>query len=287
MAHPPGRIYCDTMSLITAEELVRRAGEPHLAIVDCRWYLGQPGAGLAAYAGGHIPGSVHADLDSDLSGSSGGGRHPLPPPNEFDCTLGRLGITADATVVVYDDLGGAIAARLWWMLTDQGHDATFVLDGGLDAWKGAGGETTTEVPSPSQGTAGIALRPWKGIATIDEVSERHQDTILVDARAADRYRGVSEPVDPRAGHIPGAINVPLTENLDSGRFRSIGDLVNRFAEAGVEADTDVVVHCGSGVTACHVILAAEVAGFPRPNLYVGSWSEWSASERPISTGERP
>jgi thiosulfate/3-mercaptopyruvate sulfurtransferase len=275
------------MALMTAEELIRRLGDPDLRIVDCRWDLGNPEGGRTAYLAGHIPTAVHADLESDLSGSSGGGRHPLPSPEVFDRTLGRFGINSRTAVVAYDDLGGAVAARLWWMLTDQGHSAAYVLDGGLDAWIAAGGTTTDVVPEPSIGNAGIALQPWRHVASIGDIDTKDGHDVLVDVRLPDRYRGDSEPVDKRAGHIPGAINLPLADNLENSRFKSAHAIESRFAEAGVSSDTDVVVHCGSGVTACHVILAAEIAGLPRPRLYVGSWSEWSSTERPISTGPRP
>ena len=275
------------MALMSAEELIRRLGDPDLRVVDCRWYLGNPEGGRTAYSAGHIPTAVHADLDSDLSGSTGGGRHPLPTPEAFDRTLGKFGISPSTTVVVYDDLGGAVAARLWWMLTDQGYDATYVLDGGLDAWKAAGGTTTDAVPDPLVENASVALRPWRHVASMSDVDERVSTGVLVDVRSPERYRGDSEPVDPRAGHIPGAVNLPLTDNLEDSQFKSAHAIKNRFVDAGVSEDTDVVVHCGSGVTACHVILAAEIAGLPRPLLYVGSWSEWSSSYRPISTGPRP
>ncbi|MDA2979944.1 MAG: sulfurtransferase [Actinomycetota bacterium] len=275
------------MALITAEELTRRLGDPDVRIVDCRWYLGNPEGGRAAYLAGHIPTAVHADLDSDLSGIEGGGRHPLPSPEVFDRTLGKFGINSGTTVVAYDDLGGAVAARLWWMLTDQGHATTYVVDGGLDAWTSAGGTTTVAVPELSVGNAGIALQPWRHVASIGDIDTKDAHEVLVDVRSPDRYRGESEPVDKRAGHIPGAINLPLADNLKNSRFRSAQAIESRFSDAGVSSDTDVVVHCGSGVTACHVILAAEIAGLPRPRLYVGSWSEWSSTERPISTGSHP
>ncbi|MEZ5174875.1 MAG: sulfurtransferase [Acidimicrobiia bacterium] len=274
------------MPLITTEELRTRLGEDDLVVVDCRWYLDEPDRGPAAYAAAHIPGAVHADLDHDLSQAGGPGRHPLPDPATFDATLGRLGIGPASTVVAYDDAGGAVAARLWWMLTDQGHGAAFVLDGGLPAWVDSGGPVTDDVPDPGTGTANIATRSWGGVVTIDEVEHLPRGTVLIDARDPERYRGENEPVDPKAGHIPGAINLPLVGNLTDDRFNTPATITARFA-AATGASSNIIVHCGSGVTACHLILAATVAGLPRPRLFVGSWSEWSNTDRPVAIGPAP
>ena len=270
--------------LISSAELIAIIDEPTTVIVDCRWYLGQPDAGPKAFREGHISGAVFADLDADLSGRSGGGRHPLPTPEEFDRTLGRLGVSPGSNVVVYDDRGGVVAARLWWMLTDQGHSSTRVLDGGLQAWGEAGGPLSSVVQETQGNAAGVALRPWRGVVSIDAVDNRGSDTVVIDARASERYRGEAEPVDPKAGHIPGAVNLPTTANLNHDRFTTEARVARNFASVGVGDQTDVIVHCGSGVTACHLVLAAEIAGFARPKLYVGSWSEWSSTERPVATG---
>lgn len=255
-------------------------------LVDCRWYLGEPGAGHAAYRAGHLPTAVYASLDTDLSGSAGPGRHPLPDPPAFAASLRRLGVTAEASVVAYDDRGGAVAARLWWMLTQQGHPRTTVLDGGIQAWIAAGFDLTTDHVTPEPGSFDVG--PWDGVADIGEIGGVGSGAVILDARSAERYRGEQEPVDAKAGHIPGAVSLPLTELLDDEqRFLSADAIRQRFSTAGVGDAHRVIAQCGSGVTACHLILAAELAGLPRPDLYVGSWSEWSATDNPIATGMEP
>ncbi len=275
------------MSLISVSELSDRIGEPDLVVVDCRWYLGLPDNGQAAYVAGHIPTSAFADLETVLSGPTGGGRHPLPTPEAFGTAMARLGVTPRSTVVAYDDCGGAVAARLWWMLSDQGHSASYVLDGGIDAWIEAGGSLTAGVEPRGAGTVAIETRPWNHVAQLADVEDRSSQTVLVDVRASERYRGDVEPVDPKAGHIPGAINIPLSESLNGFRFHDAATIASQLAEAAIFPSSDVIAHCGSGVNACHFILAAEIAGLPRPRLFVGSWSEWSGTDRPISVGENP
>jgi thiosulfate/3-mercaptopyruvate sulfurtransferase len=277
------------MPLITAQDLMTQIHDENLTIVDCRWYLGKPTDGLDAYAAGHIPGAVYGDLETDLSAPANGGRHPLPSPQEFDTTLRRWGVTKDSKVVVYDDRGGAIAARLWWMLTQQGHQDTFLLDGGMHAWRDAGGQLTADIPvvETTSPHAGIQVTDWTGTVEIADVAERADDVVVADARGADRYRGDTEPIDGKAGHIPGAINFPMTTNLDGPRFKSPEELRSTYAAVDIDTDTQVIMHCGSGVTACHNILAMEVAGLGRPDLYVGSWSDWSSSDNPIATGTEP
>ena len=268
--------------LVAATDLIAR--NTPVRIVDCRWYLGEPDRGRAAYADGHLPDAVYASLDDDLSGPDGAGRHPLPSPEAFGMTLGRLGIGPTTSVVVYDDRGGAVASRLWWMLTDQGHEDVAVLDGGLQAWLSAGGRLTTE--EPRHGDRPYPTRPWDGVIEIDAVASREDHMHVLDARSADRFRGEHEPVDPRAGHIPGALSLPLSENLDDElRFLPASSLAERFAQAGITDGTVTISQCGSGVTACHNILAMEIAGLGRPALYVGSWSDWSTSGMPIATGD--
>lgn len=257
-------------------------------MVDCRWGLVDAGYGRNAYRSGHIPGAVFADLDTDLAGPTGPGRHPLPTPEAFDLTLGSWGITARSTVVAYDDVGGSIAARLWWMLTDQGHINTVVLDGGIPEWTRTGHETAAGEPhTTDRYPAQIAVHQWRGVVSIEAVDDRPSTTTVIDARSPERYRGDSEPIDSRPGHIPGALNVPTSDNLSGGRFRLSHQLRNHYLESGVSESSDAIVHCGSGVTACHDILAMELAGLPRPKLYVGSWSEWSSTDRPASTGDKP
>jgi thiosulfate/3-mercaptopyruvate sulfurtransferase len=277
------------MPLIAATDLLSELDDDAMRIVDCRWYLGRPDDGAAAYAAGHIPGAEYADLESDLSGPGTGGRHPLPSPEDFDATLRRWGIETHSKVVVYDDRGGAIAARLWWMLTQQGHTDTFLLDGGLHAWREVGGELTTEAPavSPQEEFAAIDVTDWTGTSGGPAVAGRRDDVVLADARGSERYRGDTEPIDGKAGHIPGAVNHPMTTNLVGPYFKAPDELRSAFAEIGIEENTPAVMHCGSGVTACHNILAMEIAGLGRPDLYVGSWSDWSSSDRPIATGPDP
>lgn len=277
------------MPLITTLDLMTEIDDEDLTVVDCRWYLGMPTDGLAAYRAGHIPGAVYGDLESDLSADDGGGRHPLPSPDDFDATLRRWGITTHSKVVVYDDRGGAIAARLWWMLTQQGHQNTFVLDGGLHAWNDAGGDLSTDMPSDANESKHpyIQVAEWTGIVDLEDVASRSDDAVLGDARSADRYRGETEPIDGKAGHIPGAISFPMTTNLDGIRFKNREELRSVYAQAGIDNETAVIMHCGSGVTACHNILSMELAGLGRPDLYVGSWSDWTTRNQPVATGSEP
>jgi thiosulfate/3-mercaptopyruvate sulfurtransferase len=276
--------------LISPEELVGRLPEPRLRIVDVRWVLGKPGAGRSAYEGGHLPGAIHLDLDTDLADHDGlgaPGRHPLPLPADLAARLGRAGIGSEHEVVAYDDVGGWIAARLWWMLDDLGHHDGAVLDGGIDAWVAAGLPTTTDVPSlpPTR----LELAPhWDKVILRDDLRDRLGDVVLLDARAAPRYRGETEPIDAVAGHIPTAINAPTDGNLGpNGRFLPPGQLAARFGELGCSSADDVVTSCGSGTSACHHALAMRVAGLPDPLLYVGSYSDWTRSGLPIATGPEP
>jgi thiosulfate/3-mercaptopyruvate sulfurtransferase len=272
--------------LITADELAPLIAAQTVRIIDCRWYLGEPEEGYRAFADGHIPNALYASLDTDLSGQDGQGRHPLPSPEIFARTLERFGISASTRVVAYDDGGGAVASRLWWMLTDQGHGMTSVLNGGIQAWTRSGGALTTTIHEPQPGT--FSTRPWSGIVHRDQVASRSEDTPVIDARSGERYRGDEEPVDPKAGHIPGALSLPLDDNLASDlTFLPPSVLRERFSDAGVADAKKVISQCGSGVTACHNILAFEVAGIRRPDLYVGSWSDWSSSDLPVATGPTP
>ena len=250
-------------------------------LCDVRWYL-DGSSGREAYEAGHIPGAVFVDLDADVtaSPSAGSGRHPLPPAGDFADALGALGIGPDDTVVAYDDSGGMSAGRLVWMLPVLGQEAA-LLDGGLQAWDGpieSGSTTRPAVDCP--------VRPWPdgAFATIDEVARHAASGIVLDARSPERFSGEAEPVDPRPGHVPGARNAPFTANLDEGRFRSPDDLRDHYASLGVTDAADVVAYCGSGVSACHDLLAMEHAGLGRGRLYVGSWSQWSATDRPAATG---
>jgi thiosulfate/3-mercaptopyruvate sulfurtransferase len=254
-----------------------------VVVVDCRWSL-DGSQGHPEYVQGHVPGAVFVDLDAELAAppSSGGGRHPLPAPRDFATVMARAGVGDRSTVVAYDTAGGAIAARLVWMLRVLGHPAA-VLDGGLDAWDGP-----LEAGEVERPVHGFTPRPWPvdAIAEADDVAAvAAGGGLVVDARAGERYRGEVEPVDPRPGHVPGAVNLPFADNLADGRLRPDTELRDRFVAAGIAPDRDTVVYCGSGVTACHDVLAMELAGLGRPRPFVGSWSAWSADpDRPAATG---
>jgi len=273
-------------TIMSVDVLTSQIDSENTVVVDCRWYLGRPEAGVAAYRAGHLPGAIHVSLDTDLSGRVGLGRHPLPTPEAFAETCALLGITPSATVVAYDDVGGGIAARLWWMLRNQGHNRAFVLDGGIQAWNASGGKLTTDAPRPARGRT--TSRPWTDTVDRDEVRDRATGTVVIDARSAERYRGESESVDPEAGHIPGALSMPMSQNLnDDLTFRTAGELQVHFASQRIDGDTKVFSQCGSGVTACHNILALAIAGMTDADLYVGSWSDWSSVGYPVATGDGP
>lgn len=264
--------------LISPDELAERSTE--VVVCDLRWSLTDPTHGRATYEEGHIPGAIFVDLDRDLSAPPGlSGRHPLPDPKAFAGTLGRLGIGPGDEVVAYDDAGGAIAARLWWMLRAIGHSGAQVLDGGYQAWVAAGHPTESGWNEP-QPTTYPTPAGFRGAVPIGNLERK----TIVDARATERYRGESEPVDPKAGHIPGALNLPYSDNLDeSGSFLSPQVLADRFGSVPDGA----VMSCGSGVNACHNALAMVVAGREVPLVYVGSFSEWSRRDMPVRTGPNP
>lgn len=274
------------MTLITVDELHRRMGsdpsdDDRLRVVDVRFHLAQPERGRRLYEEAHLPAAVFVDLHTELAGGPGGGRHPLPDVADFRALLGGLGIGRDTSVVAYDDLGGAIAARLWWMLRSIGHEAVAVLDGGIAAWIDAGLPTTDAVPVSSPRTY-PDTGGWTGIVGADDVEDAiRRGAVVVDARAPDRYRGEHEPIDPRAGHIPGALNHFHGDLLDAGRHRAPEDLRDMLGRYGDEP----IVYCGSGVTACHLLLGLSEAGTTGGRLYPGSWSEWSSDPaRPAATG---
>ncbi|GHD63623.1 sulfurtransferase [Jeongeupia chitinilytica] len=250
-------------------------------VVDCRHDLGDPEAGNRAYLSGHIPGAVFAHLDSDLSGPKTGrnGRHPLPTVEALTAWLGRMGITPQTRVVAYDASGGMFAARLWWLLRWLGHEHVAVLDGGWQAWLEAGLPASIEVPEPT--AAVYNARPRGDLAVGMAQIRANLDApafLVVDARSPDRFRGLGETIDPVGGHIPGAANRFFQHNLDAGgRFKSAGTLRNEWREViGSRSPADIVCQCGSGVTACHNLLALELAGLSGARLYAGSWSEWCA-----------
>jgi thiosulfate/3-mercaptopyruvate sulfurtransferase len=275
--------------LIRADALLAREGE--VCILDVRFDLARPDAGAEAFLAGHIPGAQYMHLDRDLSAKGDlpalcGGRHPLPTREQFAATVARLGITPATAVVVVDAQGGMFAARAWWMLRWIGHGAVAVLDGGLAAWTAAGGALETGAAAPPIAVAAYPLSPDAGrrVVTADELQARLGRVTLIDARAPERYRGDVEPLDPVAGHIPGALNHPFNTNLGAdGRFRSPEAL--RAAFVPLLGEGEVVHQCGSGVTACHNLLAMEIAGLPAGALYAGSWSEWCRDgRRPVATG---
>jgi thiosulfate/3-mercaptopyruvate sulfurtransferase len=283
-----------TSPLISAVELLAlvRAGADDLRVVDCRWVLGRPGAGAAAYAGGHLPGAIHVDLDADLADPSGygaPGRHPLPSPAAFEARMAELGIGDGDLVVAYDDVGGWVAARLWWMLDVLGHARVRVLDGGMAAWTAAGGDLTTDAPVRPAAKLHLGDR-WDRVISRQELKARLGSVVLLDARAGPRYRGETEPIDPVAGHIPTALNAPIDDSLvePAGPFRPAAELAARFRELGADGSSgDVVTSCGSGVSALHHALAMRAAGLPDPILYVGSYSDWSRSGEGVATGAEP
>ena len=275
------------MPLITPEALGARLDDPDLRIVDVRWYLGRPGEGRAAYERGHLPGAIHLDLDDDLSAPDGPGRHPLPDVAAFARRMGDAGIGSGNAVVAYDDAGGWVAARLWWMLERIGHRRVRVLDGGIRAWAEAGGRLTTAVPEGPPARL-EAASGWSAIVDRDELRSRLGRVVLLDARAAPRYRGEVEPIDPAAGHIPTAISAPFEGNLGpDGRFLPPDVLAARFRALGAASGAEVVTYCGSGTSALHHALAMRIAGMADPTLYVGSWSDWSTAGYPVATGPEP
>lgn len=244
----------------------------------------------------HLEGALHVDLDHDLAlrdhDPASGGRHPLPDPSAFSRTLGVLGIGPSSHVVVYDDKGGAnAAARFWWMLKAAGVDRVQVLDGGLEAGVTAGIPTGSRGPRPTVRSPKPFPAWSRPVADADEVAQAALDPkrLVIDVRDPSRYRGESDPFDPRPGHIPGAVNVPYATNLGpDGRFRGVADLSDTYrALLGDRSPRDVIVSCGSGVTACHTLLAMERAGLRGAKLYVGSYGEWSRSDRAIATGSEP
>lgn len=259
-------------------------------LLDVRWRLDRPD-GRADYLAGHIPGAVYVDLDTELAhhGDPAEGRHPLPPVEDLQATARRWGINPGDTVVVYDDLKNLSSARAWWLLRYAGVEDVRLLDGSLRAWTNAGLplEEGDAAPSVEPGTVTLRYGALPALA-LDEVPAFADANTLLDARAGERYRGETEPIDPRAGHIPGALSAPTTENVGAdGRFHDAAVLRERFASLGAAADAPVGVYCGSGVTAAHQAVALTLAGFT-PTVFPGSWSQWSNHpELPVATGDQP
>jgi thiosulfate/3-mercaptopyruvate sulfurtransferase len=277
-------------TLIDVEALAAHLADPEWIVIDCRHDLASYEAGRRAYCESHIPGARFAHLDEDLSGPKTGvnGRHPLPHPQTFCLRLGALGIDQSTNVVAYDASGGCFAARLWWMLRWVGHGRAAVLDGGWPAWIAAGKPVTQDIPSIRPVTHALNLQPGTSVDTAYVMARAQQpEMALLDARSADRYRGENETLDPVAGHIPGARNRFFRMNLaGDGRFKPVSELRTDFAQLLQDRNPKNVVHqCGSGVTACHNLLAMEHAGLSGSRLYPGSWSEWCSDRaRPVATG---
>ncbi|MBY4731529.1 sulfurtransferase [Cupriavidus pauculus] len=280
--------------LITASELdrLRAAGQPHTVVIDCSFDLTAPAAGRDSYQQAHLPGAYYLHLDNELSGPKTGvnGRHPLPDAELFVARLRALGVNDDTLVVAYDAQGGMYAARLWWLLRWVGHAAVAVLDGGKNAWIAAG-LPVEQGATPDPEVGGQLTRKASLVRTVDAdalLANLGQPSMLVvDARAADRFRGENETLDPVGGHIPGAVNRFFKDNLTpDGYFKPAEQLRAEFGQViGGKEPAQTVMQCGSGVTACHNLVAMEVAGLTGAALYPGSWSEWCANpDRPVATG---
>jgi thiosulfate/3-mercaptopyruvate sulfurtransferase len=279
-----GEAYAGAVSnLIEAGELRERLDDPGLRVVDCRYVLGEPGAGEPLWLAGHIPGASFLDLDRDLAGEPGKrGRHPLPEARDFEAAARRAGIDRGILVVAYDEAGEGGAARLWWLLRHFRHREVRVLNGGLRGWRAAGGELVSGRERMPAGDFRAGEASAGDTARLEELGPG-AEALLLDARAPERFRGEVEPVDAVAGHIPGAVSLPSTELAPEGRLPDPGELRARLAAAGATPERRLVAYCGSGVTACNVVLAAAEAGLDA-HLYPGSWSEWSRRGQPVERG---
>lgn len=282
-------------TLISAADLAAHLDDANWLVIDCRHDLANPDAGAQAYAAGHIPQARFAHLDKILSGAKNGadgkfkGRHPLPERQAFIDAMQELGVGKGTQVIAYDAHGGMFAARLWWLLRWVGHVQVAVLDGGLPAWQAQGGQLSTDTPTPVRGDLQEQAPLVTTVDVGDVVANLDSKALtVIDARAADRYRGENETMDAVGGHIPGAKNRFFKDNLGAdGRFKS-ADALRAEWNALIDSPQAAVMQCGSGVTACHNLLALEVAGLPGARLYPGSWSEWSSdSSRPVATGAQP
>jgi thiosulfate/3-mercaptopyruvate sulfurtransferase len=278
-------------ALVSTDWLAAHLRDPDLRVADVRWYLDPARRGRDAYDAGHIEGAVFLDVERDLAAPGGGrgllaGRHPWPSEAQVSRVMGAAGIGPGAKVVAYDDQSGATAARLWYVLRAHGHEDVAVLDGGITKWQAEGRPLTTAVPSPSTVRFEARLRPGF-VLDKAEMTRTHRDRLVLDARAGERYRGETEPIDTRAGHVPRARSAPYTGNLGrDGIFLAAAELRERYAALGADRE-EPVVYCGSGVTACHDLLALHVAGLGG-RLYAGSWSEWSSDPAlPVATGHEP
>ncbi|TCP57614.1 thiosulfate/3-mercaptopyruvate sulfurtransferase [Tumebacillus sp. BK434] len=275
-------------NLVSMDWLLAHLHDPEVRVVDCRFVLGQPDAGVSAYQQGHLPGAVYFDLERDLSAPKAehGGRHPLPDAMLLAAKLGAQGIGNGHHIVAYDDQGGAMASRFWWLLKYLGHERVSVLNGSYTAWKAAGHPVTAEA-APVSKTEFIAHSQTDFLVHMNEVRTKLGDpgTVLIDSREAVRYQGLQEPIDPVAGHIPGAVNHFWKDSLqEDGTWKTADEQRERFAD--IDPDKEVIVYCGSGVTATPNILALQEAGHRKVRLYLGSWSDWcSYPENPIATSK--
>lgn len=274
----------DTHLLVTAGELAQLIRTDSVVVLDVRWKLGGP-PGHGVYLTGHVPGAVYVDLDAELArhGEPTDGRHPLPDVADLQAAARRWGVRAGSTVVVYDGEGGLAAARAWWLLRWGGVADVRLLDGALPAWTASGARLDTDDVVPEPGD--VLLSPGSlPTLDVDEVGAFADAGVLLDARAGERFRGETEPIDPKAGHVPGAISAPTGDNLaPDGTFRPAAELRARFEALGVTDGAPVAAYCGSGVTAAHEVLALALAGFDAA-LYPGSWSQWSNLDQPVATG---
>ena len=278
-------------TLVSAEQLAQHLDDPNWIVFDCRFTLTDPDAGLRAYRHGHIPGARYAHLDNDLSSpvTPTSGRHPLPDPQLLAEKLGQWGVDASKQVVVYDDSFGSMAVRMWWLLRWLGHDAVALLDGGLPGWMRQKLPANTDLPQiiPTQFIPHLQNNLWVDAAEIER-ARQNENRLVLDARPEDRFSGEREPLDKIAGHIPGSINWTFEENIDfDGTYLPAEELRDAYLNLLDGVAPEQAIHtCGSGVTACHNILAMEIAGLPGSKLYPGSWSEWITDPaRPVATGE--
>ncbi len=279
--------------IVSTDWLAQHLTDPDVRVVDVRWYLFEKDkTGQSEYYKGHIPGAAFMELEQDLASprGQGPGRHPLPTPETFARAASRAGIAPDMHVIAYDDRGGASAARLWWLLRYFGHDRVSLLDGGIIKWIEEKRPLQIEVPSLPESRFVPHPHP-EMVASAETVDKLRNDphALVLDVRVSERYEGKIEPIDPRAGHIPGAKNSPYTGNLQPDqRFRSPEELRKRFQKLGAQDGTKIISYCGSGVNACQNILALHLAGFKNALLYEGSWSDWSSTPgRPVATGTKP
>ncbi|WP_139489707.1 sulfurtransferase [Brevibacillus dissolubilis] len=271
-------------NLVSMDWLASHLDDPNVAVIDCRFTLGHQGNGLNQYMESHIPGALYFDLEQDLSAPIGehGGRHPLPSVDSLASLFSHAGIDENVTVVAYDDQDLAMAAHLWWLLRYLGHEKVVVLDGSFQSWREQGLPVSEEIVKRPARTF-VPRVQADMLVNVEDVQNRSENTALLDSRAGERYRGEVEPLDPKAGHIPGALNYFFKENLnEDGKLRPSEQLKERFAPV---QDKEVIVYCGSGVTACVNVLALHEAGRTDTKLYAGSWSDWCSYDLPVATGD--